>query len=51
MTIYIYDNETMLQVASHEGKDNAECEQWADEQYGSNDYHWSYCNQPISNAN
>lgn len=50
MKIYIYDNESGKQVDSYYGADNADCEQWADEHYGSNDYHWSYCDQPVSNA-
>ena len=50
MTIYIYSNETGEQVAHYEGRNNDDCEQWAEDHYGSNDYHWSYCDQPISNA-
>ena len=50
MTIYIYSNETGKQVASHTAADNAACEQWADENYGSNDYHYSYADVPVSNA-
>ena len=50
MTIYIYSNETGKQVASHTAASNDDCEGWADENYGSNDYHWSYCDQPESNA-
>jgi len=50
MTIYIYDNETGKQVDSHTADSNNACEQWAADNYGSDDYHWSYCNQPISNA-
>lgn len=49
-TIYIYSNETGKQMASHTGADNAACEQWADENYGSNDYHWAYVDVPVSNA-
>ncbi len=50
MKIYIYSNETGRQVASIEGRDNAECERLAAEQWGSNDYHWSYNDVPVSNA-
>ena len=50
MTIYIYSNETGKQVASHSAETNQECERWADETYGSNDYHWSYSDVPVSNA-
>ena len=50
MTIYIYSNETNEQVAAIEGVDYKECEKLADEQFGSNDYHFSYCDVPISNA-
>ena len=50
MTIYIYSNETGKQVDAIEGGDNQECERLADEKWGSNDYHWSYVNQPVSNA-
>lgn len=49
MTIYIYSNETGKQVASHTADSNEACELWADANYGSNDYHWSYCDQPVSN--
>ena len=50
MTIYIYDNETGYQVDAIDGEDCAECERKANDKYGINDYHWSYCDQPISNA-
>ena len=50
MTIYIYSNETGKKVGSHTAASNAACEAWADENYSSNDHHWSYCNQPVSNA-
>ena len=50
MTIYIYDNVTGKQVASHQAESNEACEAWANEQYGSNDYHWSYEDASISNA-
>jgi hypothetical protein len=50
MTLYIYSNETGKQVASIEGADNAECEQLAADQWGSNDYHWSYTDVPVSTA-
>lgn len=50
MTIYIYDNETGKQVDAIDGKDNDDCEAQADAKWGSDEYHWSYCNQPVSNA-
>lgn len=49
-TIYIYSNETGLQIAHHTAESNEACERWANEQYGSNDYHWSYAEADISNA-
>lgn len=42
LTIYIYCNETGKQVASHAAETYQECETWADDNYGSNDYHYSY---------
>lgn len=50
MTIYIYSNETGEQIAHHTAETNEQCEQWAMDQYGSNDYHWSYCDVEQSNA-
>jgi hypothetical protein len=50
MRIYIYSNETGKQVASHKAADNAACEQWADENWGSNDFHYSYVDAAVSNA-
>lgn len=50
MTIYIYSNETNKQVDAIEGADNVDCERQANDKWGSNDYHWSYCNQAVSNA-
>jgi hypothetical protein len=50
MTIYIYSNETGEQIASHTDSDNAACEKWANAEYGSNDYHWSYSDHAVSNA-
>lgn len=50
MVIYVYSNETGQQVDAIKGADNSECERLADKTWGSNDYHWSYCDQPISNA-
>ena len=50
MTIYIYSNETGLQVDSYAGKDNADCEAWAERQFGNNDFHWSYTDTERSNA-
>jgi len=49
-TIYVYSNETGQQVAHHTGADNDACEQWADDNYGINDYHWAYCDVAVSNA-
>ena len=49
-TIYIYSNETGCQVAQHTAQDNAACEAWAEVNYGDVDYHWSYADQPVSNA-
>lgn len=50
MTIYVYSNETGKQIDAIEGADNKECESLADEKWGSNDYHWSYQDMPLSNA-
>jgi hypothetical protein len=50
ITIYIYNNETGLQVGKHTGASNEECESWAAKYYGNDDYHWSYCDQEVSNA-
>jgi hypothetical protein len=50
LTIYIYSNGTGHQVDAIEGADNRECEQAADEQWGSNDYHWSYVDCAVSDA-
>ena len=50
MTIYIYSNETGKRIASHAADTNQACEVWADENYGSNDYHWSYAKVARSNA-
>ena len=49
-TIYIYSNETGDQVDAIAGKDNDDCERLANEKWGSNDYHWSYIDTPVSNA-
>jgi hypothetical protein len=50
LTIYIYSNETGHQVAQHQAADNAACDAWAEANYGDLDYHWSYADQPVSNA-
>ena len=50
MKIYVYSNETGRQVDGIEGGDNAECERLAGDKWGSNDYHWSYTDRPVSNA-
>jgi len=49
-TIYIYNNETGKQVDAIEGFDNNECENLAQDKWGSDDYHWSYANAAISDA-
>lgn len=41
-TIYITSNETGRIVAEYTGSSNDECEKWAADNYGSNDYSWSY---------
>ena len=46
MTIYIYDNETGEQVDAHTADSNEQCERWANDKYGINDYTWSYHDQP-----
>ena len=50
MTLYIYSNESGEQIDAINGCDNYDCEQQADGKYGSNDYHWSYVDQDISDA-
>jgi hypothetical protein len=50
ITIHIYSNETGEKIASYTGTSESECEEWADKHYGSNDYHYSYLDVPISNA-
>ena len=50
MIIYIYSNETGKQVDAIEGENNRDCERKAEEKWGSNDYHWSYKDVPLSNA-
>ena len=50
MTLYIYSNDSGEQIDAINGCDNYDCEQQADEKYGSNDYHWSYVDQDISDA-
>ena len=50
MTIYIYSNETGKQVDAIDGEDNADCELQALQKWSDSDYHYSYCDQPISNA-
>lgn len=41
-TIYVYSNETNKLVGQHTADSNEACEAWAEEQFGSNDFHWSY---------
>lgn len=48
--IFVYSNETGLQVASHEAETFDACLAWADEEYGSNDFHYSDVDVPKSNA-
>ena len=50
MTIYIYSNKTGKRVSAHTADSNQACEVWADENYGSDDYHWSYLKVARSNA-
>lgn len=50
MTIYIYSNETGIQVASHTAVTEADALVWAEEQYCSNDFHYSDVDVPVSNA-
>lgn len=50
LTIYVYDNATGEQVDAIVAADNVACEDAADAKWGSNDYHWSYVDMPISNA-
>jgi hypothetical protein len=50
LTIYIYSNENGKQIGSIDGADNAECERLAEEEYGSNGYHWSYVDVDVSDA-
>lgn len=50
MKIYIYSNETGKQVDAIEGADNDECENLASEKWDSNEYHYSYCDVPVSDA-
>jgi len=50
MIIYIYSNQTGLQVDAIEGRDNVECERLAGDNWGSNDYHWAYMDLTVSNA-
>ena len=49
-TIYVYSNLTGEQVANYTGKDNEKCENWAEDNWCSNDYHYSYIDTPVSNA-
>lgn len=41
-TIKIYDLYTDELLATHTAASNAECEAWAEAQYGSNDTYWTY---------
>jgi len=42
LTIYIYSLETDALAGEHTGATNAECEAWAESEFGSNDYYWTY---------
>lgn len=50
MTIYVYSNETGAQVDFRTENTWEECLAWAEENYCSNDYHYSESDQPTSNA-
>jgi len=41
-TLYVYSTETMTYVDIICGADNAECENIAEERWGSNDHAWTY---------
>ena len=47
MTISIYSLETGRVIDQHSADTNDECERWANEQYGVNDYGWTYCDLTI----
>ncbi len=49
-TIHIYHNELGDHVDSYTGKDNNDCERWAERNYGGDSYHWSYTLVEVSNA-
>jgi len=40
--LYVYSIETNEHIATITGSSNASCESVANEQYGSNDYGWTY---------
>lgn len=43
MKLYIYENETIKHKATITGKDNAECESIASDQFSDTDYYgWTY---------
>lgn len=42
LTIYVYSLETDKLVGQHSAETNAECEAWADAEFGSNDFYWTY---------
>ena len=47
LTIYIYSTETDALVGEHSAATNAECEVWADAEFGSNDYYWVYTKSDV----
>ena len=42
MKLIVYSNETNEHVATITGETNEACERAAEDQYGSNDYSWTY---------
>ena len=49
-TYYIYSNETNDQVDQITATTEFDVNEKAETEYGSNDYHWSTCDQEFSNA-
>ena len=50
ITYYIYSNETNDQVDQITATTEFDANEKAEKKYGSNDYHWSTCDQELSNA-
>jgi hypothetical protein len=48
MTIYVYRNNDGRPVDAIEGTDTSDCERRAEEKWGSESYHCSFNNAPIS---